>query len=133
MNDDALTVAKPESAHERPAVLIVDDLPEKLLVLQTVLDGLDTDLVLAHSGGEALREMLKREFAVVLLDVNMPDIEPRQVGTYDDTQLRAIDQLMLEARERGIKLVIAMHDRYQLGCWGNGMDFFELDQSFYGH
>lgn len=65
--------------------------------------------------------------------VNMPDIEPRQVGTYDDTQLRAIDQLMLEARERGIKLVIAMHDRYQLGCWGNGMVFFKLDQSFYGH
>lgn len=65
--------------------------------------------------------------------VNMPDIEPQQVGTYDDTQLRAIDQLMLEARERGIKLVIAMHDRYQLGCWGNGMVFFELDQSFYGH
>jgi hypothetical protein len=30
----------------------------------------------------------------------MPDIEPNQVGTYDDTQLRAIDQLMVEARER---------------------------------
>jgi hypothetical protein len=53
--------------------------------------------------------------------VNMPDIEPQQVGTYDDTQLRAIDQLMVEAHDRGIKLVIAMHDRYQLGCWGNGM------------
>ncbi|EAT84154.2 hypothetical protein SNOG_07878 [Parastagonospora nodorum SN15] len=51
--------------------------------------------------------------------VNMPDIEPNQVGTYDDTQLRAIDQLMIESRERGIKLIIAMHDRYQLGCWGN--------------
>jgi len=53
--------------------------------------------------------------------VNMPDIEPQQVGTYDDTQLKAIDQLMVEAHDRGIKLVIAMHDRYQLGCWGNGM------------
>jgi hypothetical protein len=66
----------------------------------------------------------------------MPDIEPNQVGTYDDAQLKAIDQLMVEARERGesplgsvtflvlmdagIKLIIAMHDRYQLGCWGNG-------------
>jgi len=53
--------------------------------------------------------------------VNMPDIEPQQVGTYDDTQLKAIDQLMVEAHDRGIKLIIAMHDRYQLGCWGNGM------------
>lgn len=51
----------------------------------------------------------------------MPDIEPVTVGTYDDTQLNAIDQLMVEAHARGIKLTIALHDRYQLGCWGNGM------------
>lgn len=31
----------------------------------------------------------------------MPDIEPESVGVYDDTQLQAIDQLMVEARERG--------------------------------
>lgn len=49
----------------------------------------------------------------------MPDIEPVAVGTYDDTQLNAIDQLMVEAHARGIKLTIALHDRYQLGCWGN--------------
>ena len=75
-----LTTVEPEGpAHEvpgdRPAVLVVDDLPEKLLVLQTVLDGLDADIVLAQSGSEALREVLKHEFAVVLLDVNMPDID----------------------------------------------------------
>jgi mannan endo-1,4-beta-mannosidase len=34
--------------------------------------------------------------------IEMPDIEPQQVGTYDDTQLRAIDQLMVEAHDRGI-------------------------------
>jgi mannan endo-1,4-beta-mannosidase len=34
--------------------------------------------------------------------VAMPDIEPQTVGTWDDTQLRAIDQLMVEARERGM-------------------------------
>jgi signal transduction histidine kinase/DNA-binding response OmpR family regulator len=64
-----------EPPADRPAVLVVDDLPEKLLVLQTVLDGLDADIVLAQSGSEALREVLKHEFAVVLLDVNMPDID----------------------------------------------------------
>ncbi|KAG8631388.1 hypothetical protein KVT40_000528 [Elsinoe batatas] len=51
--------------------------------------------------------------------VEMPDIEPQQVGKYDATQLRAIDQLMIEAQARDIKLIIALHDRYQLGCWGN--------------
>jgi mannan endo-1,4-beta-mannosidase len=51
--------------------------------------------------------------------VSMPDIEPNTVGVWDDTQLKAIDQLMVEAQARGIKLTIAIHDRYQLGCWGS--------------
>ncbi|KAJ1326166.1 mannan endo-1,4-beta-mannosidase [Microdochium nivale] len=51
--------------------------------------------------------------------IYMPDVEPKQVRVYNDTQLEAIDQLMVEAHERDIKLTIAMHDRYQLGCWGN--------------
>ncbi|KAI3575562.1 glycoside hydrolase superfamily [Fusarium oxysporum f. sp. albedinis] len=51
--------------------------------------------------------------------IAMPDIEPQTVGVWDDTQLRAIDQLMVEAQARGIKLTIAIHDRYQLGCWGS--------------
>ncbi|AKJ29499.1 chemotaxis protein methyltransferase CheR [Caldimonas brevitalea] len=57
------------------SILIVDDLPDKLLVLQTVLEDLGQNLVFARSGREALREVLQREFAVILLDVNMPDID----------------------------------------------------------
>ncbi|KAF8152990.1 glycoside hydrolase family 5 protein [Crassisporium funariophilum] len=45
------------------------------------------------------------------------DLETVAVGSYDDTILRQIDQLAVEARARNIKLVIAMHDRYALGCW----------------
>ncbi len=56
-------------------ILVVDDLPSKLLVLQTILQDLGQNVVLARSGAEALREVLKREFAVILLDVNMPDID----------------------------------------------------------
>jgi len=33
--------------------------------------------------------------------IYMPDVEPKEVGVYDDTQLKAIDQLMVEAHERG--------------------------------
>lgn len=40
------------------------------------------------------------------------------MGSYDDTVLRLIDTLAAEAHARDIKLVIAMHDRYALGCWG---------------
>lgn len=60
---------------ERANILVVDDLPEKLLVFQTVLEDLGQNLVLVRSGEEALRELLQREFAVIMLDVNMPGMD----------------------------------------------------------
>jgi signal transduction histidine kinase/DNA-binding response OmpR family regulator len=60
---------------ERASILIVDDLPEKLLVFRTVLEDLGHEIVCVRSGGEALKEILRQEFAVILLDVNMPDID----------------------------------------------------------
>jgi len=63
------------SIEDRVNILIVDDLPEKLLVFSTVLEELGQNLVLVNSGSHALREILEREFAVILLDVNMPDID----------------------------------------------------------
>jgi signal transduction histidine kinase/DNA-binding response OmpR family regulator len=53
-------------------ILVVDDLPEKLLVYRTILDELGQNLVTAGSGEEALRAVLRHDFAVILLDVNMP-------------------------------------------------------------
>ena len=60
---------------EKSNILIVDDLQEKLLVFKTILEELGQNLVMVRSGSEALREVLAREFAVILLDVNMPDID----------------------------------------------------------
>jgi signal transduction histidine kinase/DNA-binding response OmpR family regulator len=56
-------------------ILVVDDLPDKRLAFREVLEELDENLVLVESGAEALRELLVREFAVIVLDVNMPDID----------------------------------------------------------
>jgi signal transduction histidine kinase/DNA-binding response OmpR family regulator len=56
-------------------ILVVDDLPDKRLAFQVVLEELGQNLVMASSGSDALRELLAREFAVILLDVNMPDID----------------------------------------------------------
>ena len=63
---------KPE---ERVSILAVDDSPEKLLALSAVLSELNHNVVTAASGREALRQLLKQEFAVVLLDVNMPGLD----------------------------------------------------------
>src|SRR5687767_12312774 len=66
---------KVEEQKDRCDILIVDDLQEKLLVFKTILEELGQNLVMVRSGSEALREVLQREFAVILLDVNMPDID----------------------------------------------------------
>lgn len=60
---------------ERANILVVDDLHEKHVVFRTILDELGENIVSARSGKEALRYILEREFAVILLDVNMPDID----------------------------------------------------------
>src|SRR5687767_1025725 len=60
---------------EKVNILVVDDLPDKRLAFQVVLEELGQNLVMAASGADALRELLQREFAVILLDVNMPDID----------------------------------------------------------
>jgi signal transduction histidine kinase/DNA-binding response OmpR family regulator len=64
-----------DSPADRANILIVDDLPEKLLVFETVLGDLNQNLVFARSGADALRQILRRDFAVILLDVNMPDMD----------------------------------------------------------
>ncbi|MDB5491617.1 MAG: hybrid sensor histidine kinase/response regulator [Micavibrio sp.] len=66
---------------ERVNILIVDDLPEKLVVYKTILDDLDQNLIMAGSGEEALKFVLKNEFAVILLDVNMPGIDGFEVAS----------------------------------------------------
>jgi CheY-like chemotaxis protein len=67
---------------DKANILIVDDLPEKLLVFETILQELGQNLVMVRSGSEALAEVLQREFAVILLDVNMPDIDGLETAEY---------------------------------------------------
>jgi signal transduction histidine kinase/DNA-binding response OmpR family regulator len=57
------------------AVLLVDDRPEQRLALSVVLDEVGVEIVEASSGRDALRWLLRREFALILLDVNMPDMD----------------------------------------------------------
>ena len=57
---------------ERVSILLVDDRPDKLMALEAILGDLGQNLVRAYSGREALRALLQKDFAVILLDVNMP-------------------------------------------------------------
>lgn len=55
-------------------ILMVDDHPENLLALEAVLTSPNYNLISAHSGKEALKCMLQHDFAVILLDVQMPGL-----------------------------------------------------------
>jgi signal transduction histidine kinase len=63
------------AASARPRILIVDDLPEKRLAYGAILEGLEAEVVMAGSGEEALKRVLEGEFALILLDVNMPGMD----------------------------------------------------------
>jgi signal transduction histidine kinase len=63
------------STGDRANILLVDDRPDKLMAFETILTSLEQNLVLAHSGTEALRYLLQQEFALIMLDVSMPGMD----------------------------------------------------------
>jgi signal transduction histidine kinase len=59
----------------RPKILAVDDRPENLTALETVLRDLDVVIIKATSGNDALKETLHHDFALALLDIQMPEMD----------------------------------------------------------
>jgi PAS domain S-box-containing protein len=68
-------VSQAEGAAEKVNILLVDDRPENLLVLKSILAPLDQNIVEVQSGKAALKCLLDEEFAVILLDVMMPEMD----------------------------------------------------------
>ena len=64
---------------EIPKILIVDDRIENLISLEAVLSEFDVTFVRARSGTEALRETLKEDFALAILDVQMPEEKKQNI------------------------------------------------------
>ncbi|HYH20335.1 MAG TPA: response regulator [Azospirillum sp.] len=75
--------ASPQAANQdtRASVLLVDDDPHNLFALEQALAVLDVDAVTAASGEEALRHLLRRDFALILLDVHLPGLDGYEVAT----------------------------------------------------
>jgi two-component system, sensor histidine kinase and response regulator len=61
-------------------ILLVDDQPEALFALEALLQGPERNIVKTRSGREALRQLLKADFALILLDVQMPDMDGFQTA-----------------------------------------------------
>jgi len=73
--NDATPSGPGQEVRDRANILIVDDRPDKLLVYRTLLEELQQNLYTASSGDDALRQVLDRDFALILLDVNMPGLD----------------------------------------------------------
>jgi signal transduction histidine kinase len=67
--------------HEKVNILLVDDRPDNLVSLSAAIVHPDYMITTAESGTEALVQLLKRDFAVVVLDVQMPEMDGFQVAT----------------------------------------------------
>jgi len=65
----------PAEGDDRVNILLVDDQPANLVALEAMLQGLGQNLIRAESGREALKWLLTHEFAVILLDVKMPEMD----------------------------------------------------------
>src|SRR5215472_9344290 len=63
------------TATEKVNILMVDDQPQKLLTYEAILSELGENLIRAGSGREALEHLLRTEVAVLLIDVQMPDLD----------------------------------------------------------
>lgn len=98
-------------------ILLVDDRPANLLALETILEDLGQELVKATSGKEALRHLLNDDFAVILLDVKMPEMDGFETAT------------LIRERERSrhtpILFVTAHNDDEHLfrGYYAGAVDF----------
>ncbi len=87
---------QPEELRVEPTanILLVDDQPANLLALRAILEDLGQNLVEAHSGDEALRRLAAGEFAVILLDVQMPGLDgfetAKRIRTQENSRLTSI-------------------------------------------
>lgn len=62
-------------------ILLVDDRPENLLAMEAALQSMDAELVRAESGKEALSSLMRYDFAAIVLDVNMPEMNGIEVAS----------------------------------------------------
>ncbi|MFZ5677119.1 MAG: response regulator [Pseudomonadota bacterium] len=99
-------------------ILLVDDQPAKLLTYEVMLEALGENLIKANSAQNALRQLLKHDIAVILMDVSMPDL--------DGFQLAALIRDHPRYKETAIIFVSAVHlteADYLRGYQMGGVDY----------
>lgn len=95
-----------------PKVLLVDDVEANLVALEGILGRMPCALVRASSGNEALRLLLKHDFAVILLDVQMPEMDGYEVAQHarDNPATRNVPIIFVTATHETKESVLRGYD-----------------------
>ena len=103
---------------ERTPILVVDDQPANLVAVEAVLEPLDLDIVTARSGEDALRTLLHETFALILLDIQMPELDGFETARLIKRRARTrnIPIIFLTALDHGL-------DRQIEGYASGAVDF----------
>src|SRR3984893_2645173 len=98
----------------REKILLVDDSAENLISIEAALEGLGQEVITARSGKEALRHLLDSDFALILLDVKMPEMDGFQTAELIRARKRSVHTpiLFLTAYKSDEQLL----RRYDLGA-----------------
>ncbi|GHA20927.1 response regulator [Oceanisphaera arctica] len=96
-----LTISAGQAA-TLPKILAVDDRPENLHSLQRILAGLQAEIITARSGHEALAQTLRHDFAVILLDVMMPEMDGFETASliHDNPTSRHVPIIFVTAADK---------------------------------
>ncbi|PWC52479.1 hypothetical protein TSO221_14195 [Azospirillum sp. TSO22-1] len=105
---------------ERPKILIVDDTPANLVVLRRLLARVDAEVIATSSGNEALALTLDHDFALFLLDVQMPEMDGYELA----------ELLTGEERTKSVPIIFLTaaykDERHRLRAYGTGaVDYIE--------
>jgi len=100
---------------EKANILLVDDRPENLLALEGILEDENYGLFKATSGREALRMVLKHNFALILLDVQMPGIDGFETAKliHGKKEVKHIPIIFITAISKDPKYI---HKGYEVGA-----------------
>jgi CheY-like chemotaxis protein len=93
---------------ELAKVLLVDDRQDNLLALEAILQGLPVQSVGAHSGEEALKQLLVDDFALILLDAQMPEMDGFETARHIKRRERTrhVPIIFLTAADRDSQLAL---------------------------
>ena len=97
----------------RPKILAVDDRADNIIALEAILKGEDLELCTAKSGKEALQKVLENDFALILLDVQMPEMD----GFETAELIRGIEKSLLFLSALPVKSEVSYLKAMKQGLW----------------